>query len=154
MSVRNWIKVLAMGGLGVAAVGVLSMVACPLSHDEYETDRPCWFDTDCVADEMCSRADACTLQPSSLCCDNPPCQNTVPENVAGQCAKETAGPCGLLDAGIEGYYCFPTSAGEDQDCYYDPQSECTECEIDGGVPRDCPAASCLAWKGRYGCRVP
>ena len=58
----------------------------------------------------------------------------------------------LLDAGIPGYFCFADENGTDRQCYYDPEDTCVECALDGGLPRDCPAASCVTWRGRYGCQ--
>jgi hypothetical protein len=131
-----------LGGLALvtALAGALTLVACPLSHDGYETDRPCWTQVDCVSDELCGKYDACTV---GLC--------PSPDNSTGFCAKSSDGPCGLLDAGIPGYYCFPDENGTARTCYYNPEDTCIECALDGGRPSDCPDLSCVAWRGRYGC---
>ena len=117
----------------------LTLVACPLSHDGYETDRPCWGQGDCVANELCGKFDACVV---GSC--------PTPENTTGFCSEPSDGPCGNLDAGA-GYYCFPDENGGDRSCYYTAQDTCIECAIDGGLPRNCPAADCVTWRGRYGC---
>jgi len=134
------LRLVGGSALVAAMVGGLTLVACPLSHDGYETDRPCWTETDCVSDELCGKHDACVV---GSC--------PTPENATGFCAQSSDGPCGLLDAGIEGYFCFPDPSGVARHCYYDPEDTCTECALDGGLPRDCPAASCVTWRGRYGC---
>ena len=122
---------------GAALVAVVSqMVACPLSHDDYETDRPCWSEADCVTEQMCAKPDGGEL-------------------LAGSCGVPTDGPCRLLDGGVEGYYCFADEDGNPQRCYHDLQYRCVDCalELDGGLPDGgCPDASCLEWRDRWGCR--
>lgn len=141
MKLSNSIRL--AGGLAFTAalVSALTLVACPLSHDGYETDRPCWTQGDCVTDELCGKIDACVV---GSC--------PTPENTTGTCATSTDGPCGLLDAGIPGYFCFADENGNDRSCYYEPEDTCVECALDGGLPRDCPPPSCVTWRGRYGCR--
>ncbi len=130
----------ALALAGVLGTG-LALSACPLSHDAYETDRPCWNDSDCVGDELCGKLDACVV---GSC--------PTPENTTGECAVPSDGPCGPLDAGVDGYWCFPSEDGVARSCYYNPQQTCIECALDGGLPRDCPPSSCLTWRGRYGCQ--
>ncbi len=140
----NLSKALKFGGglaLVAALASTMSLVACPLAHDDYETDRPCWSQSDCVSDELCGKFDACVV---GSC--------PTPENTTGFCAQESDGPCGLLDAGIPGYFCVPADDGVDRQCYYEPEDTCVECALDGGLPRDCPDPSCVTWRGRYGCR--
>jgi hypothetical protein len=120
-----------VAALVAALLASLTLVACPLAHDDYETDRPCWSQSDCVADELCGKVDGGEL-------------------LSGSCAVPSDGPCGQLDAGFPGFYCFPDENGTPRSCYYDPQDTCTECEIDGGS-LDCPPQSCVTWRGRYGC---
>ncbi len=110
----------------------LTLTACPLAHDDYETDRPCWLQSDCVSDERCAKADAGDL-------------------LSGICTVPSDGPCVVLDGGIPGYFCFPDENGALLSCYYNSQDICTECELDGGSVSDCPPQSCVAWSGRYGC---
>lgn len=126
-----------IGGLALvtAFASALTLVACPLSHDGYETDRPCWFQSDCVSDELCGKADG-----------------APPQSITGICAKFSDGPCGLLDAGIPGYFCFPDENGVDRHCYFDLEGgDCTECATDVTYPRYCPDGYCVGWRGRYGC---
>jgi len=141
MRLSRLIRWLGTGALLVAVTAGLTLVACPLSHDKYETDRPCWNQSDCVTNELCGKFDACVV---GSC--------PTPENTTGFCAIPSDGPCGLLDAGIPGYLCFPDENGAARQCYFDSLGgNCIECGIDAGLPRYCPAASCLAWQGRYGC---
>lgn len=120
--------------LGVLVVAASTMVACPLSHDGYETDRPCWSELDCVQDELCGKPDGGALG-------------------QGRCGVPSDGPCGPLDSGVEGYYCFPNASGQPQSCTYDPNFQCVQCGLDGGLPDGgCPEASCLQWRDRWGCQ--
>jgi hypothetical protein len=142
MKISNSIRLAGGLALLAAMVGGLTLVACPLSHDKYETDRPCWGQSDCVKDELCGKVDACAV---GSC----PTQ----ENTTGFCAQSSDGPCGLLDAGIPGFLCFPDENGNDRHCYFDEQmGNCTACSYDASLPRNCEPASCLEWQGRYGCR--
>ncbi len=131
----NLSKALKLGGglvLVAALASTMSLVACPLAHDNYETDRPCWSQSDCVSDELCGRPDA-------------------GEMLSGACGIPSDGPCVVLDGGVPGYFCFPGENGEQRSCYYNPQDTCTACEIDGGALADCPPENCVTWRGRHGC---
>jgi len=131
---KTTLAILSFCVVGAVVVMASGMVACPLSHDSYETDRPCWDELDCVQDELCAKPDAGELY-------------------QGTCGVPTDGPCGQLDGGVGGYYCFADDNGQPQSCYYDPQFRCVQCGLDGGLPDGgCPAASCLEWKDRWGCQ--
>lgn len=117
--------------LGMALSG---MVACPLSHDGYETDRPCWDGMDCVSNELCGKVDGGEL-------------------LAGKCGVPTDGPCGFVDAGGPIFHCFSDDEGRPQSCFYDPHDRCVSCGLDGSLPDGgCPEADCLEWRDRWGCR--
>lgn len=120
--------------VGALALAVSGMVACPLSHDAYETNRPCWNELDCVQNELCAKPDAGEL-------------------FQGQCGVPTDGPCGHLDGGAAGFYCFANEQGQPQSCFYEPNDQCVSCALDGGIPEEgCPDASCLQWRDRWGCQ--
>ncbi|MFH2010173.1 MAG: hypothetical protein ABI333_26480 [bacterium] len=133
---------LALGALTLAALG---LAACPLSHDGYETDRPCWSELDCVQSELCSKPDACAV---GVC--------PSPENTSGTCAvpsDEVCGADGGTDGGTgSGYYCFPDEQGNPTLCAYELHDRCVLCALDGGLTRDCPEAHCLTWRDRWGCQ--
>jgi len=118
--------------VGVIALALSGLAACPLSHDALETNRPCWDKNDCVENEQCAKPDGGELG-------------------QGYCAVPTDGPCGA-DAGL-GFYCFANDQNEPEHCFYDPRDRCTVCGLDGGVPDSgCPESSCVEWKDRWGCR--
>ena len=127
-----WLSRRAFRALALLALAFTGGLACPLAHDGYETDRPCWDDTDCVAKERCERGDAGTATP-------------------GRCGVPSDGPCGPLDGG-GGYYCFPNEAGVPEICFHDLQDRCIHCGLDGSVPdAGCPTDDCLEWKDRWRC---
>jgi hypothetical protein len=133
---KSLVAVLSACAGVVLMVALSQMVACPLSHDPYETDRPCWDEADCVGQELCHKPDGGTL-------------------AQGTCDVPTDGPCLILDGGVEGYHCFADDEGHPQVCYHDLQHRCVDCalELDGGLPDGgCPDASCLQWEDRWGCR--
>lgn len=120
--------------LGAATlVALAGSVACPLAHDGYETDRPCWDQSDCVAKERCERGDAGLVVP-------------------GTCNVPSDGPCAIPDGGTAGFYCFPNAQGEPERCHYEPQYQCLRCELDGSLPDSgCPADDCLLWRDQWRC---
>lgn len=130
---RPWRNPLWLFWGAPALVALAGSVACPLAHDGYETDRPCWDLSDCVAKERCERADAGVL-------------------FSGTCNVPTDGPCAVLDAGAEGFYCYPNALGEPEHCHYEPQYQCLRCDLDGSLPDSgCPADDCLLWRDRWRC---
>ena len=134
MRPKHTLALLVLAVAGTATLALTGMVACPLSHDDYETNRPCWDGLDCVSNEMCGKPDGGELYP-------------------GKCGVPSDGPC-LNDAGAgPGFFCFRTENGTAQSCYYDPHDRCTQCGLDGGIPDGgCPEANCLEWRDRWGCR--
>ncbi|MDY0001982.1 MAG: hypothetical protein RBU30_11850, partial [Polyangia bacterium] len=93
---------LTLGTPALLALALAGQAACPFAHDGYETDRPCWDQSDCVTKERCERGDAGILS-------------------AGQCSEPSDGPCGFLDGGTSaGFYCFPDEEGNPEKCRYEP----------------------------------
>ena len=129
-------RALALAGSAALALVVAGLGACPLSHDAYETNRPCWNgNTDCVTSELCAKADGAALDP-------------------GRCDTPSDGPCGFLDGGADaGYHCFPDENGMARTCLYDPQFRCLSYVDAGTCPEaGCPDDWCTRWKDLWGCQ--
>jgi hypothetical protein len=134
MRPRRFPSWLILGSPALVALVLAGGLACPLAHDGYETDRPCWDRSDCVAKERCERGDAGTLSP-------------------GTCNVPSDGPCGPLDAGTAGFYCFPNAQGDPELCFYEPQYLCLHCDLDGSLPDGgCPVEACLTWRDHWRCQ--
>jgi hypothetical protein len=137
------LRIVVLLCLGAPAVAALGLVACPLSNDSYETDRPCWSELDCVQNEFCGKPDACAV---GVC--------PAPENTTGTCAVPSDDICGADGGPGTGLHCFPDDQGNPTQCYYEPHDRCVECTIDGGSARDCPdpETNCVTWRDRWGCQ--